>query len=107
MILKSLCLSLTISYMLMLSCAKDPQDHIGTLSFSSTPSEAINESQQDRFGKDDEKLSTTVYVCQSKGAKKYHLLQTCRGLSRCKHQVVSIAKSDAQNRGFGLCRHEQ
>lgn len=29
-----------------------------------------------------------VYICNSKGATKYHYTETCRGLNACKHEVV-------------------
>ena len=50
--------------------------------------------------------SSTVYICKSKGAKKYHYKETCRGLNNCKHEVVKIEKKDAENRGLGLCGWE-
>ena len=53
-----------------------------------------------------ESKSTTVYICKSKGAKKYHYKEFCRGLSNCKHEVVKIEKKDAENRGLGLCGWE-
>ena len=50
--------------------------------------------------------TSTVYMCKSKGAKKYHYKETCRGLNNCKHEVVKIEKKDAENRGLGLCGWE-
>ena len=49
---------------------------------------------------------TDVYVCDSKGAKKYHLSKDCRGLSNCKHDIVKKSKTDAQNLGLTLCGWE-
>lgn len=47
-----------------------------------------------------------VYVCDSKGAKKYHLSKDCRGLSNCKHDIVKKSKTDVQNLGLTLCGWE-
>lgn len=45
-------------------------------------------------------VDTTVYVCGSKGAKKYHLLETCRGFNACKHQIVKTTQSKAREIGL-------
>ncbi|WP_339835032.1 hypothetical protein [uncultured Flavobacterium sp.] len=47
-----------------------------------------------------------VYICDSKGAKKYHYTKTCGGLNACKHQIVKKSKSDAQDLGLTLCGWE-
>jgi hypothetical protein len=72
-------------------------------SFTSTDMAANN---RDSISRQENNLSETVYVCKSAGAKKYHYKQTCRGLSGCKHEVVKMDKSDAENRGLGLCGWE-
>lgn len=51
-------------------------------------------------------LGTTVYVCHSTGAKKYHLKQNCGGLKRCKHDIVTMTSGEAQKIGLGLCGYE-
>jgi hypothetical protein len=51
-------------------------------------------------------VATDVYICDSKGAKKYHYSKTCRGLSTCKHEIVKKSKSAAQNLGLTLCGWE-
>lgn len=50
--------------------------------------------------------SSSVYICDSSSAKKYHLSPTCRGLNACKPQIVKISLGDAQNRGRALCGWE-
>lgn len=55
---------------------------------------------------EDDAVSNTVYVCQSSGAKKYHYSSSCRGLSNCKHEIVTMAKKEAENIGLGLCGWE-
>lgn len=51
-------------------------------------------------------VATDVYVCDSKGAKKYHYTKDCRGLNACKHDIVKKSKTDAQNIGLTLCGWE-
>lgn len=49
---------------------------------------------------------TEVYICVSKGAKKYHLDKDCKGLSNCKHEIKKMTKNDAVNKGLTLCGWE-
>lgn len=49
---------------------------------------------------------TSVYICGANGAKKYHLKETCRGLSSCSHEVVKTTLSQAQNKGLTICGWE-
>lgn len=50
--------------------------------------------------------SNDVYICQSKGATKYHYKETCRGLNACKHDVVKKSVADAKAMGLILCGWE-
>jgi hypothetical protein len=47
-----------------------------------------------------------VYICDSPTAKKYHLRNDCRGLSRCTHRIMEITLEDAKKRRFELCKFE-
>jgi len=51
--------------------------------------------------------TTTVYVCDSSRAHRYHLTKNCRGLNNCKHRIIemSIEKAKAENRT--LCGWEK
>lgn len=49
---------------------------------------------------------TSVYICGSKGAKKYHYNENCRGLSSCSHGVVKTSLKEAQSYGLTLCGWE-
>ncbi|PBJ14410.1 hypothetical protein [Flavobacterium sp. ACN6] len=49
---------------------------------------------------------TTVFICGSTGAKKYHYKETCRGLSSCSHGVVKTSLKQAQGYGLTLCGWE-
>jgi hypothetical protein len=47
-----------------------------------------------------------VYICVSKTASKYHLSESCKGLSRCTHTISKVSLSDANKRGYTLCGFE-
>ncbi|MBI3239602.1 MAG: hypothetical protein HYZ43_12315 [Flavobacteriia bacterium] len=47
-----------------------------------------------------------VYICDSKDAKKFHLIEKCRGLSACKHEIVFVTRETASQRGLTLCGFE-
>lgn len=50
--------------------------------------------------------STTVYICNSSGAKKYHLKENCKGLSTCQHKILKITLEKAKADGKTLCGWE-
>jgi len=50
--------------------------------------------------------SKYVYICKSNDAKKYHLKETCRGLSTCQFKVVKITVTEAKSQGKTLCSWE-
>lgn len=48
---------------------------------------------------------TTVYICNSSGAKVYHSSQNCRGLNNCTHGVIAVSQTDAINKyGRRACK---
>lgn len=47
-----------------------------------------------------------VHVCQSAGATKYHIDAGCHCLKRCKHEIATMTKKQAENMGLGLCGYE-
>jgi hypothetical protein len=50
---------------------------------------------------------TTVYICNSKNSKAYHLSKECFALKNCKSEIKSVSKYDAVNTyGRTLCGHE-
>ncbi len=51
-------------------------------------------------------MTDTVYICVSKGAKKYHYDQSCRGLKRCTHTVETTTKKKAEAIGLTVCGYE-
>ncbi len=51
-------------------------------------------------------IETNVYICGTKGAKKYHLKESCRGLSACKHEVVKTTVKEAKSYGLTICGWE-
>ncbi len=53
------------------------------------------------------KETTTVYLCDSDGGKKYHLRTSCRGLSNCQHKLISVTLEKAKKQGKALCGWEK
>ena len=53
------------------------------------------------------KETTTVYVCNSPGAKKYHNGSDCRGLSNCTYKIVKMDVEKAKKDGKTLCVWEK
>jgi hypothetical protein len=51
--------------------------------------------------------STSVYICDSPGARKYHLRQNCKGLLNCQHRVIKITLEQAKRKGRTLCALEK
>ncbi len=50
---------------------------------------------------------TTVYICNSKNSKAYHLSKECFALKNCKSEIKAVSKYDAVNTyGRTLCGHE-
>ncbi|MFK6999718.1 hypothetical protein [Flavobacterium oreochromis] len=52
------------------------------------------------------KKETNVFICGSKGAKKYHYGEDCRGLNACKHEIIKISLREANEYGLTLCGWE-
>lgn len=50
--------------------------------------------------------STEVYICVSKTATKYHLSESCKGLSRYTHVVKKVTLKEANKIGYTLCGWE-
>ena len=50
--------------------------------------------------------ATTVHVCKSTGAKRYHPNEKCRGLKQCTHEVVTMTVKEAEGKGLTLCGYE-
>ncbi|MBZ4188862.1 hypothetical protein [Niabella beijingensis] len=50
--------------------------------------------------------TTTVYICNSKTATKYHHTETCRGLKNCNYRIIQITLDSAKKRNRTLCGWE-
>jgi 5-bromo-4-chloroindolyl phosphate hydrolysis protein len=48
-----------------------------------------------------------VYICNSAQSKRYHLKNTCHGLSNCTHRIVTMSLEEAKKRKFELCKYER
>jgi hypothetical protein len=51
-------------------------------------------------------LDKEVYICGEKGAKKYHYIESCRGLSACKHEIKKVKLNEAKSFGLDICGWE-
>lgn len=47
-----------------------------------------------------------VYLCNSKGGKKYHFTKDCQGLRNCKAEIIKVTLSDAKSKGKTICGYE-
>jgi predicted lipoprotein with Yx(FWY)xxD motif len=50
--------------------------------------------------------STDVYLCNSKGGKRYHFKKDCRGLSNCQAEIKKVTLDDAKKIGKTICGYE-
>jgi len=50
---------------------------------------------------------TTVYLCDSKGGKKYHYKSDCRGLNNCSYKTISTTLEKAKKSGKTACGWEK
>lgn len=50
---------------------------------------------------------TTVYICDSPNAIRYHLAAKCRGLSNCSHRIVAVPLEKAKGMHLTLCKWER
>lgn len=49
---------------------------------------------------------TTVYLCDSPNAKKYHLSAKCRGLINCGYKISKTTLEKAKKQGKTMCKWE-
>ncbi|TKC12766.1 hypothetical protein FA048_03870 [Pedobacter polaris] len=54
-----------------------------------------------------ETTPTTVYLCNSPSAKKYHYKSDCRGLSNCSYKIVKTTLEKANKDKKTLCGWEK
>lgn len=87
------------------ACKNDQQTGNNTpQSLIATDTKAIDAKAS--FISDDNVKADTVYVCQSTGATKFHYNSNCHALKRCKHNVATMKRKEAENLGLGLCGFE-
>ena len=51
----------------------------------------------DRYG-------STVYVCTGGYSKRYHATEDCRGLFRCRGEIIEMSVDEAKKNGRTACR---
>lgn len=49
---------------------------------------------------------TTVYICGSEKAPRYHYNSKCRGLNKCDYKILKTTLATAQAKGKTLCKWE-
>lgn len=47
-----------------------------------------------------------IYICQSKGAKRYHKRESCHGLRNCTHTIKKTTVAIAERLGLTPCKME-
>lgn len=52
-------------------------------------------------------VQSTVYICVSPNAKKYHANKNCRGLQKCTHVIQQTTLADAKGKGYTACLIEK
>ena len=50
---------------------------------------------------------TTVYICDSPNATRYHLTENCRGLRNCSRRIISVTLEKAKSMNLTLCKWER
>ena len=50
--------------------------------------------------------SRMVFICQSKGAKRFHYKESCHGLRRCTHKIEKVTRKEAEGYGLTVCKYE-
>lgn len=80
----------------LISCIKE----------SSAPDVSNPSKEKQSLQKTNLPIDTIVYVCHSKGTKRFHLNQSCGGLNRCKHEIITMTNLEAVKIGLELCGYE-
>lgn len=39
-----------------------------------------------------------VYICDNKTSEVYHVTKSCNALDRCKHEVITVTKEEAEKK---------
>ena len=48
--------------------------------------------------------NSNVYVCDSSTSVAYHASDSCKGLNKCSHKIISLSVADATSRGKRACK---
>lgn len=62
------------------------------------------EEQQEQEQAIEQPTSTAIYICNSPTAETYHNNPECRGLSRCRYEVVEVTQEEAEELGRRPCK---
>lgn len=47
-----------------------------------------------------------VYLCNTKGGKKYHFKKDCQGLRNCQGEIIKVTLTEAKEKGKTICGYE-
>ncbi len=89
-----------------MSCKDVPQTQMVTSGVTIAPTEVISPPVEQASTPDD-KTGSEVYICKSKGAKRYHYKESCHGLKRCKQKIEKVSVKEAEGFGLTPCGHEK
>lgn len=39
-----------------------------------------------------------VYICNNKNTSVYHITKSCKALTKCSHEIITVSKTDAINK---------
>ncbi len=47
----------------------------------------------------------SVYICDTKTSEVYHITKSCNALGRCKHEIITVTKEEAEKKlGKRACK---
>lgn len=50
---------------------------------------------------------SSVYICVSPTAQKYHFTKSCRGLQKCTHTIKQVSREEALRLNYTVCLVEK
>ena len=53
------------------------------------------------------KVESSVYICDSEYATKYHYKKDCEGLQKCTHEIKELTVTEAKAKKYSLCGYEK
>ncbi|MBQ6649306.1 MAG: hypothetical protein IJM66_10740 [Muribaculaceae bacterium] len=57
----------------------------------------------EKIGISSVQMQDSVWICASSSAKRFHASDTCKGLSYCGSDIITLTREDAENTGRTYC----